>query len=1076
MARAMSRRGLAAVAVAVCSLSVSSARASAASVPHWLAISQPAPTYFHPGDSADFYEIIAANDGATATAGPITVSDTLPVGVVVNAIAASAEIAGIDDTLSEPFESGCGQAIKEGRVMVTCTTSISVPIGRSVVVNINVRIPAEATAQLANEVTISGGGAQSASTANSTPVLPASQPVPYGASVANELTDSHGQVATQAGSHPFAYTTLLDFNVASVNAKEGCHSNGTPCPALNAQAKDVEVALPPGLVGNPTAVPYCTQAQFEKAGFFNCPASSQVGSMYLRFYGEGTAEQFAPVYNIEPPPGQPAELGFTISTLAHVSMYFHVRSDGDYGLTANVAEINQFDPVRAIALSIWGVPADEAHNPLRLSEYGKCGPGEGGCASGVFSPKPFLTLPTSCAAGTLPVTVAGDSWQSPEVAPLAQLTAASIPAMTGCEALSFRPAISVESSTHQAGGPAGYDIHVDVPQGEEIEGLASPDVRDVELTLPQGTVVSPSAVNGLVACTEAQIALKVRAKGACPAASKIGNVKITTPLLAQPISGSLYVGQPECSSCSGAQAQAGEMLHLLLEAEGSGVIIKLAGHTKINEQTGQLTTTFAENPQLPFSDLEVSLKDGPSAPIANPSTCGPAISTAHLTPWSTMTATDVASPPIPIEGCAAPGFSPSFVAGMTGSANAGAFGGFSVSLSRRDNEQTLDQISVTTPPGLLGVLKGVVQCTEPQAAAGTCPVASQIGTGSITIGPGPSPLTITGGRVYLTGPYGGKPFGLSIVTPAEAGPFKLSGNTGEGTEVVRASIAVDPLTSAITVASDALPQQLDGVPLNIRTVRIDINRQGFMFNPTNCRPMSVVAAVRSTNGAIANLSYPFQSVNCTGLPFRPKFTVLTQGKTSKANGASLHVKVVSGPGQANIGKVKVSLPKQLPSRLTTLQKACIASVFEANPASCPAASIVGTAYAVTPVLKNVLTGPAYLVSHAAAAFPDLELVLQGEGITLDLDGNTNIRKGITSSTFNSVPDAPVTTFDLVLPEGSHSALAANANLCKAKLNMPTRLTAQNGAVITQNTKIAVSGCHRAKAKATKHKRPRARNK
>jgi hypothetical protein len=1075
--RSVSHGRLAAVAAVAAALIVAlpPAGAAATPVPHWLAISQPAPTYFHAGDGADSYEIVAVNDGATSTTGPITVSDTLPPGFVVNAIAARAEIAGIDNTLSESIESGCAQTVKEATVTVACTTSTSVPIGRSVVLNINVHVPANAAGLLTNQVAISGGGAQQASTANSTPVTQASQPVPYGASVANELTDSSGHIAAQAGSHPFAYTTLLDFNVASVNPKEHCNGNGTPCPALNAQAKDVEVALPPGLVGNPTAVPYCTHAQFENPGFFNCPASSQVGSMYLYFYGEGTAEQYAPIYNIEPPPGQPGELGFTISTLAHIAVYFHVRSDGDYGLTADIPDINQFDPVRAIVLSVWGVPSDEAHNPLRLSEYGKCGLGEGGCPSGVFSPRPFLTLPTSCTGGRLPIGVAGDSWQNPESAPFASLAAASIAGIGGCEALPFSPSIAAQASTHQPGVPAGYDIHLDVPQSEETEGLSSPDVRNVEVTLPHGTVLSPSAANGLVACTDAQFALKVRVRGACPPASKIGTIKITTPLLAQPIAGSLYVGQPECSPCSGPQAEAGQMLHLLLEAEGSGVVIKLSGHTRVNEATGQLTTTFAENPQLPFSDLEVSLERGPGAPLANPSTCGPAITTAHVTPWSTLTATNVAAPPIPIEGCTPPAFSPSFTAGMTSSASAGAFSRFSLTLSHQDGEQTLGRVTITTPPGLLGMLKGVTQCPDAQANVGTCPAASQIGTASVTVGPGSSPLTIAGGTVYLTGPYDGKPFGLTIVTPAEAGPFKLSGNTGQGTEVVRASIAIDPHTSAITVASDALPQQLNGVPLDVRNIKIDIDRPGFMFNPTDCNQLSIGGAVMSANGTVANVSFPFQAVNCATLPFKPAFTVLTQGKTSKANGAYLHVKVVSGPGQANIGKVKVDLPKQLPSRLTTLQQACPDATFNGNPASCPAGSLVGTATAVTPVLKNALTGPAYLVSHAGAAFPDLVIVLQGEGITLDLVGNTDIKKGVTISTFNAVPDAPIATFDLVLPQGPHSALAAYGNLCKSNLNMPTAITGQNGSEIRQTTRIAVSGCPRHKH-AKKARRPKTHRK
>jgi hypothetical protein len=855
---------------------------------------------------------------------------------------------------------------------------------------------------------------------------------------------------------------LTTFNSAGVNANEKCNKNKTPsCATLNAQAKDLELALPAGMIGNPTAIPYCTQTQFESLSFHGCPASSQVGSLYLFFYGGGLSLQYAPVYNIAPPSGQPGELGFSVSTSAHVPIFFHIRSDGDYGVTADISNINQFQAVRMALLSLWGNPSDEIHNPLRLSRDEACN-SRVGCKSGVHSPKPFLTLPTNCTERSLAILLAGDSWQDPEPSPFQYLANTRIAGMTGCGVLQFEPSIEVAVGAPQAGAPAGYRVDLRVPQNEDPEGLATPDVRDAEVTLPEGTTASPSTTNGLAACSEAQFGLKVRAKGHCPDASRIGSVNITTPLLANPVKGTMYVGEPECSPCKPTDAGSGRMVRVLLEAEADGVIIKQAGHTRINQSTGQLTTVFTDTPQLPFSDLEIALESGDGAPLANPTTCGPAITNADITPWSSNSPTHIASEPIQIEGCSN-GFSPTFKAGMTPTGQAGASSSFSMTLSRNDGEQTLGGVSVTTPPGLLGVLKSVEQCPEAQAKAGTCGAGSLIGSGRIVVGPGGSPLTINGSRVYLTGPYNGKPFGLSIVTPAVAGPFVLAGNTDNGTEVVRASIAIDLHTGALTVTSDPLPQALDGVPLDIRTIHIDVNRVGFTFNPTNCDVMSVGAVVTSATGTVSKSSYPFQASGCAGLPFKPKFSVTTLGKTSKKKGAALHVKVTSGAGQANIAKVKVDLPVQLPSRLSTLQKACVDKIFDANPASCPAASVVGSTTAVTPLLKNHLTGPAYLVSHAGAAFPDLEVVLQGEGITLILDGNTNIKKGITSSTFRAVPDAPISTFDLSLPEGPHSALAAFGNLCTGKLTMPTVITGQNGAVVKQTTKITATGCPKRKS-------------
>ncbi len=875
---------------------------------------------------------------------------------------------------------------------------------------------------------------------------------------------------TQAGGHPNTLTTVIGFHAAAVNAGEHCVRNTSPsCAVDGAQVKDLETVVPPGLVGDPAAIPRCNQDQFER-GIYGCPAGSQVGRVYLYFYGVGTVPQTAPVYNIEPAANEPAELGFSIAGAAHIPIRFHVRTDGDYGLSADVTGVSQFDTVWLTDLVIWGEPSDASHDAQRSSVLtANC---HFGCSSGVYPRTPFLRMPTSCPGMPLTMSLRGDSWQTP-TASLATLAEATLAPTTGCDGVPFAPSMAVTTTNDTAGAPAGYNVDLHLPQNEEPEGIGSADIRGTEVTLPEGTVLSPSAANGLTACSEAAFGLHVAATGHCPATSKIGEVKATTPLLKEPLVGSVYVGEPECSPCTPEDAASGRMTRLLLEVDGAGVVIQQSGRTHINQATGQLVTVFENMPQDPVSSISVSLESGPAAPLINPATCGPALASAALTPWSSASPTMISAPALAIEGCNEPGFTPAFMAGRTTSARAGQFTGFAVSLSRNDGEQNLGRVSVTTPPGLLGVLKSVEQCAEAQAKAGTCSPASQIGVASVVVGPGSAPLTIGGGKVYLTGPYEGKPFGLSIVAPAQAGPFTLAGNTGNGTEVVRAAISIEPHTSALTVTSDPVPLELNGVPLDIRRVDIDINREGFMFSPSNCDAMSVTGTVTSATGTASNVSYPFQSTDCVLLQFKPKFTVSTRGEASKKNGASLHVKVTSGPSQANIAKVKVNLPVQLPSRLTTLQKACTAAVFDANPASCPAASNVGSATAVTPVLAKPLTGPAYLVSHGGAAFPDLEIVLQGEGITLILDGNTQIKKGITSSTFNAVPDAPISSFDLALPNGPHSVLATNLpakaqyNLCRQNLNMPTVITGQNGAVVKQNTKIVATGC-------PKHKKAKAR--
>jgi hypothetical protein len=556
----------------------------------------------------------------------------------------------------------------------------------------------------------------------------------------------------------------------------------------------------------------------------------------------------------------------------------------------------------------------------------------------------------------------------------------------------------------------------------------------------------------------------------CPDSSKVGTVTLETPLLETPLTGSVYLAQPNANKFN-------SLLALYIVAEGDGALIKLAAHVEANPETGQLTTVVTDSPQQPFSNLKLHFFGGPRAALMTPQTCGTYHATSQLTPWSspTQTALSIDSPFSITANCGG-GFAPTLTAG-TMSNQAGAFSPLVTSISRTDQDQNLSTISVHTPPGLLGMLSRVTLCGEPQAQLGTCPAASQIGHVTASAGAGPTPLQLPlAGRpqdpVFLTGPYKGAPFGLSIVVPAEAGPFNL------GNVITRAAIAIDPHTAQVTISSDPLPTFLQGIPLDVRGVNVIVDREGFIFNPTNCHSFSLATTITSTQGALAAPASSFQAANCATLPFKPTFTVATQGHTSKKGGASLDVKVGSGSGQANIAKALVSLPKQLPSRLTTIQQACPGATFAANPAACPAGSDVGTAKAITPVLNVPLTGPAYLVSHGGAAFPDLIVVLQGQGVLLDLIGNTNIKKGITTSSFAAVPDAPIVSFELKLPEGPHSALTTNLSakakgqLCGAKLLMPTTLTGQNGAQLGQSTKIAVTGCPRKRARKASARRHR----
>jgi hypothetical protein len=672
-----------------------------------------------------------------------------------------------------------------------------------------------------------------------------------------------------------------------------------------------------------------------------------------------------------------------------------------------------------------------------------------------------------------------DSWQA---AGTFVRASSEMPGMLGCGKLQFTPTIEIQPEATSADSPTGLHVDLHVPQNANPAGLAEADLRGATVTLPAGLTIDPSGANGLEACSPTQIELSGPEPARCPDASKIGSVEVHTPLLDHALKGAVYVAQQGNAGAGQGSNPFGSLLAIYIAVDDpqSGVVVKLAGRVTLDPYTGQLTTTFEKNPQLPFEDLKLELFGGARAALATPQTCGMATTTSLLEPWSHQsspseaegTATAMPSSSFEVTGCANPmPFGPSFTAG-TITPLGGRFSPFTLTFSRHDGEQDLSGITVETPPGLLGMLSRVQLCPEPQASSGGCGPQSLIGHTRAAVGSGSRPLWVSG-SVFLTGAYKGAPFGLSIVVPAVAGPFNL------GNVVVRAAIQVDRHTSALSVTSDPLPQIIDGIPLRTRAVDVAIDRPNFIFNPTNCSRQQITGTMTGalpdgSPGSTVPLSVPFAVANCSSMPFKPKFTVLTHANPTKANGAYLHVKVTSGPGQANIGKVKVDLPKQLPSRLTTLQQACPDATFNANPASCPAGSVVGSATAVTPVLKNPLTGPAYLVSHASAAFPDLVIILQGEGITLDLVGNTDIKKGITISTFNSVPDAPISTFDLMLPEGPHSALAAYGNLCKSKLNMPTAITGQNGAVIKQTTRIAVAGCpkHRKARRAKTHRQGR----
>jgi hypothetical protein len=1120
---------------------------------------------------------------ASPQAQPVRISDVLPPGLsAVSIEGAVDENLAAAGTNSNPIE--CSKLGSLSCVFSGTGEAKFVPPYEVIRIHIGVNFTGSVTPG-PNVATITGGGAPSATATQ--PLTVSASPTPFGVS-AYELRPEgpEGRADTQAGSHPFQLTTTFD-----LNERDGER------PAVG-EAKDLHFKLPPGLIGNPTAIPRCSIGDFLNEV---CPLNTVIGVALVSIVAQAGgrfAVPFAePLFNLDPEPGEPARFGFVVNGEVPVLLKTAVRTGGDYGVTVNITNIAQQVEFLSNEVTFWGVPGDERHNASRgrqcLSAATVAARGEAAGACPEFSeqsPPPLLSLPTSC-TGPMRTTVEADSWSEPKPAHPAAAPLFGeymIGGLDGCNRLPFEPQIKVSPDGQQASKPTGLTVDVHVPQEGQLnpEGLAQSNIKDIEVTLPEGVTLNPSAADGLLGCSgnlgarpgagqlgspgdevgftgSEELApgsepgsktptftpympgsIGAQAAGYkealqpgvnfCPNASKIAEVTIKTPLLPDPLKGFVYLASPQNFNVFPAENPFGTHVAMYLVAEDpvSGSLVKLPGRVELGGAPGveglapgQVRSFFEDNPQLPFEDAELHFFGGERAPLASPSRCGSYTTNATYTPWSggeavhSSSSFEITSGPngSPCPGVGLP-FSPSLESGTT-SNNAGGFSNLTTTLSRPDGNQNIQSVTLHYPPGLSGLLSGVELCPAPQANQGACGSNSQIGETIVSVGVGGDPFTVTGGKVFITGPYNGTgactvgtpgcaPFGLSIVNPAKAGPFNLQ----EGRPVVvRAKVEVDPHTAALTIMTNpsmpgAIPTIIEGFPLQIQHVNVLVNRPGFTFNPTNCAPTRITGAINSAEGASSPVSVPFQVTNCAALKFSPKFTVSTSGKTSKANGASLTARV-SEPNepqgsQANITKVKVELPLQLPSRLTTLQKACTSAQFEANPAGCPSASFIGHAVVHTPLIPVALEGPAIFVSHGNESFPSLTMVLQGYGVTIDLVGATFISNtGITSTTFKTVPDQPFSTFELTLPEGKYSALAANGDLCAATttktvkkkvtvrvhghkktvarrvketvaatLEMPNELVAQNGAEIHQSTKISVTGCPKAKKTRKKAKR------
>ena len=1089
------RRFLAVVVAcgALAALAIAAGPASAAVSPWWRVSTTAAPTNLQPGGIGQL-ELTAVNVGdaeINATSSHVTVTDTLPAGL--EATGATGAVGSLLFEESTDFEPGPVTCATQPTT-VTCTFAGPKPLIPFVPVEVKIAVKVAANATSGEgHVAVAGGGTQAVSVPQRVTVGGETKFGVQGYELAAE--NEGGTSDVQAGRPPVPAddidrperelrqrriwgAAIERDRIHPENGGAGKGPRGQASPGPGGQRDIATPVLGSGLHQGPGSGQRVPRRRRGRRGDGNVlePEVSE----FVPFGGVATAT--VPVFNLVPAPGEPARFGFDAYG-NFVTLDTSVATGEDYAVLTSVGNVTEIASLLSSQVTLWGTPGDARHSRSRGWD----------CLDAIISPaecaplaepgaKAFLRLPTSCQALSSSVLV--DSYREPggrladgaidTSDPHWKGASSQTPPLQNCGNVPFSPSLSVQPETEAGSTPSGmsFDVHVPQTEHETPEGLGESDVRSTTVTLPPGVLLSPAAAHGLQACAEGQVGFTgfesfqsvstavftpSLPEPFCPEASRVGNVRIKTPLLNHELEGGVYLATQDVNPFNSLVA-----LYIVAKDPVSGVLVKLAGKATLDQSTGQVSTTFESTPQTPFEDFKLDFFGGPTANLTTPPYCGTHTTTASFVPWSGGETVKGEASFQTTSNCTNPGsnqpFSPSFQAGPTNS-KAGAYSPFTLTLGNPDGDQALKSLTMHLAPGMAAMLSSVTPCPESQVVSNSCGADSLIGHSTAVSGLGSNPYALPG-NVYLTGPYKGAPFGLSVVTPAVAGPFNL------GDITVRSTINVDRNDASVTINSDPFPEFVQGIPSQLKQVNVIVDRPNFEFNPTNCGAMSVTGTLSGVQGGTKGVSAPIQLGGCSALPFKPTLTASTKGNASKVNGAELVVKVTSSPGQANIAKTKLVLPLTLPSRLTTIQKACLAAVFEANPAGCAEGSNIGTAVVHTPVLKEALSGPAYLVSHGNAAFPDVEFVLSNkEGIELILDGQTDIKKGITTSTFNAVPDAPVSIFEAKLPEGPHSALTSNVpeskhfSLCGQKMVIPTTITGQNGAVIQQETKVPVEGCN-----------------
>jgi hypothetical protein len=847
-----------------------------------------------------------------------------------------------------------------------------------------------------------------------------------------DIVDGEGNPHTQAGGYPFASITHIAYNHTLVKG------NGEREGSVNAFIKTVLTELPAGRVGSAVATPRCPGYQVEEE---TCSGDAQVGTITIEYFDGGTrSTRTRGLYNVYTPEGKASRFS---SIDPYVNTDTSVRTGGDYGMTIGTYEITEEARIVGVTATIWGVPADPRHDAER-----RC-PGIGtGCASNA-PPAPLLRNPTSC-GGPLLSRAFVDTWQRP-----GEFDAASdpMPAMVGCDQLLFEPSIEAEPTTSAASSPAGMKLRIHVPQNEDPTKNGTADLRDAVVKLPEDLVVNPAVATGLMACDREQIELDGPEPAKCPEAAKVGSARIETPLLDHPLPGAVYLATPYANPFGSLLA-----VYVAVHDPETDVVLKLAGKVDPDPVTGRLTASFTENPQLPFEDLHLDFFGGSRAMLRTPTTCGSFQAESTLTPWS---APDSGPPARPSDsfsissgangsGCVgnareAP-HAPTFQAG-TERPLAGAHTPFLLRLTRADGSQEISGLRLRLPPGVLARLSGIPYC-PPQAlaaAAGrrgatgqappSCSEESAIGAVEIGAGAGPTPFRAPG-RVYLAGPYKGAPLSLAVVVPGLAGPYDL------GTVVVRAALRVDHESTAVTVETDPLPRILEGIPLDIRSIALRLDRPKFMLNPTSCRRMAVRGQVDSIFGATAPVSSPFQLKRCGRLGFEPELGLRLLGGTRRGDHPRMRAVLRMPRRGANITRASVTLPPTQFLDNEHLRGICTRDQFASR--GCPPGSVYGYAKAWSPLLDAPVKGPVYLRS-SNHRLPDLAADLNGQ-LRVSLHGRIDSDRGGIRVNLEGIPDAPVSKFVLTMLGGGRGLLQNSADVCRDRRRAHIEFEAHSGKI------------------------------